>query len=253
MRLRLTTDVPTWATKLLSELDEIPNGNGYSALNVNPGSVNWPTETENDGEGMRFLERASRQVEWDASGGDIPSSGDGFMAVVLTDNASDPNVIAYIDLGRARTVLSGTSLTIPSLALRFAEGSLPRGLGGDVATSPQSAYLNQGSSVEDQWYEVLDYEDGGGFLHSLLCNAVVNNTEIAPEFRVTVDGTESVLGFDDPGFDYSLGQSTSSSALIRRINLTLRFDASLKVEVRRTGGPSGNVTLESKTIYSTDI
>ena len=123
LRLRLTTDVPTWATKRLNELDEIPNGNGYSAINVNPSSTNWPNETENDADGALYLDRSSRELKWDATG-DIPSSGDGFMAVVLTESGSNPNVIAYIDLRRARSILSGTSLTIPSLALRFAAGEL---------------------------------------------------------------------------------------------------------------------------------
>ena len=188
LRLRLTTDVPTWATKVLSELSEIPTGNGYSPLNVDPGATNWSGETENDDEGSRFLERRLRESGWDAAGGDIPSSGDGFEAVVLTDNQSDPAVIVYIDLGRKRSVLSGTSLTIPSLALRFAEGALPRGLGGDVASSPQSAYL-MNSNPGTSWHDVLDYMDGGGFLHDVI--AQVGFPSRQPDFRITVDGTES--------------------------------------------------------------
>ena len=247
LRLRLTTDVPTWATKSMSELTEIPNGNGYSALNVNPSSTNWPTETENDDEGSRFLERASRQRSWNASGGDIPSSGDGFMAVVLTDTGGNPNVIAYIDLGRERKVLSGTSLTIPSLALRFAEGTLPRGIGGgDVASLPQQAYLQQATQL-NTWYEVLDYTAGGGFFHSVRVGDVSNASEI--DFRITVDGSAATLEGDERNVDGRLGSATSVA--LAAYEGTIRFDESLKVELRIT--TSAIPTLHAKTYYSTDI
>ena len=247
LRLRLTRDVPTWATKLMSELDEIPNGNGYSPLNVNPGSANWSGETENDAVGERYLERRLTQVDWNATGGDIPSSGAGFEAVVLTDTASNPNVIAYIDLGRARTVLSGTSLTIPSLALRFAEGSLPAGLGGgSVASSPQSAYLSQSSPGANTYYDLLDYSSGGGFMHHI---RMFIGGSGHPDARITVDGVASTFEWDVGSVDADMGQTTATADRVRSIPLHIRFEASLKIEVRRTN----TSMLIAKCYYSTDI
>ena len=248
LRLRLTRDVPTWATKSMSELTEIPNGNGYSALNVNPSLTNWPTESENDDEGARFLERASRQRSWNASGGDIPSSGDGFMAVVLTDTGGNPNVIAYIDLGRKRTVLSGTSLTIPSLALRFAEGRLPRGIGGgDVASLPQSAYLDQNNAVAHTWYDLLDYTSGSGYLHYV--RVAQTAATILPDVRITVDGTASTLNYDDSTIDADMGAGSDQLNRVRNIPLHVRFDSSLKVEVRYAVASR----IRAKCYYSTDL
>ena len=130
LSLRLTRDVPTWATKKLSELEEIPGGNGYAPIQVAPGGVNWAGVDEFDDESASYLERRLRSRSWLAAGGDIPSAGAGFEAVVLVDNSADPNLIGWVDLGRVRTILSGTGLTIPSLALRWSQGELPAALGG---------------------------------------------------------------------------------------------------------------------------
>ena len=245
LRLRLTTDVPTWATKAMSELSEIPTGNGYSPINVNPGSTNWSGETENDDDDARYLERRLRERGWDASGGDIPTSGDGFEAVILTDNATDPAVIAYIDLGRARTILDGTSLTIPSLALRFAEGSLPRGIGGDVASLPQQAYLQQ-VVVTNTWYEVLDYTTGGGYFHSVRLGNLLGPQQ--GDFRITVDGNAATLEGDNNNVDGRTGGFAST--VLAAYEGTIRFDSSLKVEFRQT---SGTGTRHAKCYYSTDL
>ena len=159
LALHLTTDVPTWSTKKLSELDEIPTGNGYDALEVDPGQTFWSSETESDAEDERYLERRLAEVAWDAAGGDIPDSGDGFQAVVMVDDVADPNVLCYIDLGRSRSVLNGTSLTIPGLALRFADGELPRlGFGGPVPTEYKSAAQEidgAGSGTRSPWVTVI--------------------------------------------------------------------------------------------------
>lgn len=121
LALILTTDVPTWATKVQSELTEVANGNGYTTggIAVALNSTDWPTETESDTAGRQYFERKLKTVSWTASGGNIPASGDGPKAVVLVDDAADPNVIAYIDLGSERTVVSGLPLTVTGFALRI--------------------------------------------------------------------------------------------------------------------------------------
>ena len=174
---------------------------------------------------------------------DIPSSGAGFEAVVLTDTGGNPSVIAYIDLGRARTILNGTSLTIPSLALRFAEGRLPRGLGGDVASLPQQAYLSQ--SGQNTWHEVLDHTAGGGFFHSVRVGHVTNSADF--DFRITVDGNEATLEGDSNQVDGRLGFNTGTR--LAAYEGTIRFDESLKVEYRTI--ENGN--FNAKVYYSTDL
>ena len=112
----------------------------------------------------------------------------------------------------------------------------------------QSAYLDQDDPVLNTWYEVLNYTSGGGFFHSVI--GFPQNSTAQVEFRITVDGIASTIGYDNNNIDGEIVTSTSSTFKTRVYKALLRFSSSLKVEVRRSFGVD---YLESKVIYSTDL
>ena len=132
LALILTTDIPVWSTKLESALTEVANGNGYTTggQTVSLNTTDWPVETESDTAGLEYLERQMKAFSWTASGGNIPASGDGPKAIVLIDDVATANVIGWLDLVTARTIISGTSLTASNFTLR---------IGGNVAGTPEQS------------------------------------------------------------------------------------------------------------------
>ena len=66
-----------------------------------------------------------KDISWTASGGSIPASGDGASYAVLMDNAGGAadntanKLIAWWDLGSARTVSDGQTLTLQDLEIRL--------------------------------------------------------------------------------------------------------------------------------------
>lgn len=106
---------PTVDTNTLSELTELPAGNGYTAggLAVARTSGGFPTFTENDTTDIAEVTIAD-QV-WTASGGTLPSSGLGPGTwLLLTDEATPGNrqVIAYDTITPVATVSSGQTYTV---------------------------------------------------------------------------------------------------------------------------------------------
>ena len=115
-------DTPTVDTNVLSDLTEIATGNGYAAggASINRDSTDFPELTEDDTNDLAFVRL--KDMSWTASGGSIPDSGDGARwAVLLDDNATPANrqVIAAADLGSARSVSDGQTLTIEDFKPRF--------------------------------------------------------------------------------------------------------------------------------------
>lgn len=115
---------PTADTNTFSDLTEIAAGNGYTAggFQLNRNATDFDTLSEDDTNDRGDLQ--IKDVAWTASGGPIPSSGDGARYAILTDDdATQANreVIAFWDLSSDRTVSSGQTLTLQNLELRLTE------------------------------------------------------------------------------------------------------------------------------------
>jgi hypothetical protein len=111
-------------TNTLGDLTQIATGNGYSdggyALTGN--ATDFDVLTEDDGSDRGLIQ--VKDVTWTASGGPIPSSGDGARYAVLTDDnatVASREVLAYWDLGADRDVSDGNPLTLQDLELRIDE------------------------------------------------------------------------------------------------------------------------------------
>lgn len=81
---------PTDDTNTFSELGEIDAGNGYTAGGVllTPGATDFDVLVEDDGNDQAYIQ--IRDVEWLASGGPIPATGDPVRYVILLDNNATP-------------------------------------------------------------------------------------------------------------------------------------------------------------------
>lgn len=115
---------PTADTNTFSDLTEIAAGNGYTAggFQLNRNATDFDTLSEDDTNDRGDLQ--IKDVAWTASGGPIPSSGDGARYAILTDDdATQANreIIAFWDLSSDRTVSSGQTLTLQNLELRLTE------------------------------------------------------------------------------------------------------------------------------------
>jgi len=131
-----TNDTPPTAdSNTLADVSQIATGNGYTdgGLAVARDNVDWDVLTEDD-VNDRALIQAIDQV-WTASGGSIPSGGNGARwAFLLTDEvtASTRQIIAYWDLAFDRTISTGQTLTLQNLELR---------LNGFLGMTNRGAYL----------------------------------------------------------------------------------------------------------------
>ena len=115
---------PTQDINTLSELTQIATGNGYSdgGYQLTPGATDFDTHTEDDS-GDRGLIQI-KDVVWTASGGNIPSSGNGARYAVLTDDngtVGNREILVYWDLTSDRTVSDGQTLTLQDCELRINE------------------------------------------------------------------------------------------------------------------------------------
>ncbi|GAH62373.1 unnamed protein product, partial [marine sediment metagenome] len=105
-----SANVPDPDTNVLSELTEIAAGNGYTTggYQLARNSTDFDVLTENDTDDRGEIQ--IKDVVWNASGGNIPASGNGARyAVLLDDNATpaDREVLDYWDLISDRTVSDG--------------------------------------------------------------------------------------------------------------------------------------------------
>ena len=104
-------EAPGPNTNVLSDLQEIGTGNGYSAGGeaVERGiTTGFDNLTEDDTNNQGYLQL--QNVEWTASGGSIPATGDGIRYPVLVDDAA--NVLCFWDLGTYDSISSGQKFTI---------------------------------------------------------------------------------------------------------------------------------------------
>ena len=123
-RAMLCTSIaaPTADTDTFAALTEIAAGNGYTSggITLARSAVGFDVLTENDTNDRGELQLAD--LVWTASGGPIPSSGNGARYLVLTDDNVTINsreVLCYWDLTSDRSVTDGQALTLADFEIRL--------------------------------------------------------------------------------------------------------------------------------------
>ena len=199
---------------------------------------------------------ARAQLRVDALEANAPAALDTLneLAAALGDDANYAAGVTTVLAGKAATSLSNVSqnTTVAGrvkalLELLSGDSRLDGSAIKNVIppTAPQSAFL-ENSNPGTTWHDVLDYTSGGGFLH--YCVAVTGAQFRRPDFRITVDGTASTLAYDHDQVDGEMGGSTGTDQKVRRLRLNVRFEQSLKVEVK-----INHDDIEAKVLYSTEI
>lgn len=109
---------PTIATVHLSELKEIPNGNGYVAngIRLYPNTTNFPTVSIDSG----VVSVSVKTLVWTAVAGAIPKNGSSIRYLVIVDGGN--HVIAWYELSQTGIqVPQGQSLVINDIVLKLSE------------------------------------------------------------------------------------------------------------------------------------
>ena len=110
-------------TTIFDTVSQIATGNGYTdggdPITRSEVLTVWDTSSDTAGSFGRI-----RLVDhvWTASGGTLPSSGNGaHFALLIDDNATigSRQVYAYWDLSQARSVGNGSSLTLQDIEIRL--------------------------------------------------------------------------------------------------------------------------------------
>ena len=109
---------------VLGDLTQITAGNGYTAngYELTPGETDFDVLTEDDANDRSLVQ--VKDVVWTASGGPIPSAGNGARYAVLTDDnvtPADRIILAYWDLASDRSVSDGQTLTLQNCEMRLTE------------------------------------------------------------------------------------------------------------------------------------
>lgn len=104
---------PTDDTNVFGDLVEIADGNGYTAggYALTPGATDFDVLTEDDGNDQAYVQ--IKDVEWLASGGPIPASGDPVRYVVLLGPHATPasrEVLDWWDFGGNITAPDGSGI-----------------------------------------------------------------------------------------------------------------------------------------------
>lgn len=115
---------PVADTNTFGQLTEIAAGNGYTSggISLTRNSTDFDVLTEDDTNDRGLIQ--IKDLVWTASGGPIPSSGDGARYAALTDDnvtVGSREVYAYWDLVSDRSVSSGQTLTLQDCELRINE------------------------------------------------------------------------------------------------------------------------------------
>ncbi len=117
-------DVPDADTNVFSDLTEIAAGNGYTTggFQLTPNDTDFDTLTENDADNYGAVE--IKNVAWTATGGPIPSAGDGARYAILTDDngvVANREVWDWWDLATDQSVIEDDILLLEDLELRITE------------------------------------------------------------------------------------------------------------------------------------
>jgi len=115
---------PTVDINTKSELTEIATGNGYTAggISLNRDSTDFDTLTEDDTNDRALIQL--KNIVWTASGGNLPSSGNGARYAILTDDngtLGSREVWTFWDLVSDRTISDTQTLTLIDCEMRLTE------------------------------------------------------------------------------------------------------------------------------------
>ena len=124
LALITSATVPTDTMLTFTELTEIAAGNGYTSggdVVTRDGSdlTVWDNSTDTAGSYGRIQ---LKDFVWTASGGNLPASGSGASyAILLDDNSTVANrqIYAWFDLTTARTIGTGSTLTLQDIEIRL--------------------------------------------------------------------------------------------------------------------------------------
>ncbi len=116
--------VPGPDTNLVSDIAEIPGGNGYTTggISLAKNATDFDVLTEDDTNDRALIQ--IKDIVWTAGGGPIPSSGSGARYAYLTDDnvtVANREIIAWFDLGSNRIVSDTQPLTLQDSELRLTE------------------------------------------------------------------------------------------------------------------------------------
>lgn len=102
----------TWADV---SMNEIPAGNGYvsGGIPLTRNSQSWTTFTEDDVNNRALV--GLKNIEWMATGGNLPMSGNGAAYAVLYDDTAQKNIMMILDLGGSRTVSDTQKLILQNV------------------------------------------------------------------------------------------------------------------------------------------
>lgn len=109
-------------TNLMSDLTEVPNGNGYTSggIQLTPGATDFDTITEDDENDRGEIK--IKDLTFLATGGAIPISGDPVHYAVLTDDNVTPasrKILDTWDLGTDIIIAENNSLVLQDLTIRL--------------------------------------------------------------------------------------------------------------------------------------
>lgn len=114
-----SAQTPTADTNTMADLTECPNGYGYSTGGYQLARNTTDFDTWSEGDSLDIAYGQVKDVAWTASGGNCPSTAARWA--VLTNDDSNPDVLAYFDLSSDRQVSDGQTLTLQDLEIRFTE------------------------------------------------------------------------------------------------------------------------------------
>lgn len=122
MALFTSATTPDSDTDTKGQLTEIATGDGYTTggYSLTAGATDWDTHTEDDTNDRAFVQ--NKDIVWTASGGPIPTSGNGARWACLTDdNVTQGSrlLLVYFDLTSDRSVSSGQTLTLQDCEYRI--------------------------------------------------------------------------------------------------------------------------------------
>lgn len=122
--LALVKSTPDADDNTMSDLTEIATGNGYTSggTAISRNSTDFDVLTEDDANDKALAQ--IKDITWTASGGTLPSDGNGATHAVLTDDnatVGSRNVYTYHSLTSARVVSDGQALTLQNIEIDLTE------------------------------------------------------------------------------------------------------------------------------------
>ncbi len=122
--MALVKSTPDADDNTMADLTEVAAGNGYTAggKSVARDATDFDVLTEDDGNDKALVQ--IKDEVWTASGGTLPSDGNGATYAVITDDnatVASRNVYHYGSLTSARVVSDGQTLTIQNFEIDLTE------------------------------------------------------------------------------------------------------------------------------------